>query len=288
MPEIRLIVPDPLDKTLDSLIRSGFGGTKAEIVRMAIIQMLSSLPASFTKGSNMDEGFSPEGRISQIEYAMEATKRGHLILGALAAGGVILAKRLPGFSGGGMGLWYGIAKNPSTQHREIRRITDSIRVCFAGLTGDAHFAIKSAIDTLGIKDDGDTADVYQIGEELASITHEHTLKKDCRVLGVNFLAGGLDAGGTPRLLQVDPSGSIFDLKIAGAGSGHDKALGMLTDAMDEGEPSFGAMITAVIAASLEGKADAGRLESVMIDVLEPKSTRFRELDLAEKKRYMTK
>jgi len=44
MPEVRVVVPRELDRTLDAMVRAGFAGNKAELARTALIHLLSALP----------------------------------------------------------------------------------------------------------------------------------------------------------------------------------------------------------------------------------------------------
>ena len=36
MPEVRLVIPEDLDRALDGLIKAGFAGNKAELARTAL------------------------------------------------------------------------------------------------------------------------------------------------------------------------------------------------------------------------------------------------------------
>ncbi len=67
MPEIRVIIPQNMDRALESLIRAGISGNKAEIVRSAISQYLSKVPTILSKDYDLESVFSPDGRILQVD-----------------------------------------------------------------------------------------------------------------------------------------------------------------------------------------------------------------------------
>jgi len=58
MPEIRIIIPENMERALDSLIRAGIAGNKAEIVRSAISQYLSSVPTILSKDYDLQSVFA--------------------------------------------------------------------------------------------------------------------------------------------------------------------------------------------------------------------------------------
>jgi 20S proteasome alpha/beta subunit len=178
-------------------------------------------------------------------------------------------------------------------------LTKSIAVGFTGINADGQSVLKETAERLDLGDKKDDMDVYRVGEEIASIMHEHALDRNSRVLGALFIAAGLDSEANPRLLLVDPSGSLYDYKVALGGNAWPspiypptveaasrstgKAWGSMIDAVDGKDLTLDEAVKAAISASLLGDADP---ENLMVDVLDLKTKTFRELGIDEKRRYM--
>lgn len=94
MPEVRIIVPQELDRALNALVKAGFAGNKAELGRVALTHLLSSLPMQIPRGYDLENAFSPDGRVFQLEYAHESVKHGGTIVGVCCSGGVVLTKQI--------------------------------------------------------------------------------------------------------------------------------------------------------------------------------------------------
>jgi len=283
MPEIRITVSEAMDKILENLVLTGLGSTKAEVARLAVAHMLVSMPDVLRKSVSTNIGFSSEGRLPQVENAAEATRKGALIAGAVAIDGVVLVKRLPSPVEGERRLELAIINNPTSRIRPIHRLAPSIAVGFTGINADGQSVLKEAVKRLSLGKAKGDVDVYQVGDELASIMHEHALDRNSRVLGVLFIVAGLDSDGTPRLLLIDPSGGLYDLKVASGGNITSKAWSFLIDAADEKGMTLDEAVKVAITAGLQGNADP---EDLIVDVLDIKTRTFREIDIDEKRRYM--
>ncbi len=90
MSEIRVVIPDKVDKYIDSLVRTGMFSSKAELFRAALMEYLESV-SSVAKNYDSKIIFSPEGRIYQIEYAAEASLRGLRVAGLVFKDGILFA-----------------------------------------------------------------------------------------------------------------------------------------------------------------------------------------------------
>ncbi|MFX0061348.1 MAG: hypothetical protein ACFFC7_04115 [Candidatus Hermodarchaeota archaeon] len=275
MPEVRIVVPDQMEKALDALIRAGFAGNKAELVRGALIQYLSTLPTDLSKEYDLNTIFSPDGRILQIEYAIEATKRGRLAVGIRTNEGIVICKNIqPRYS----------FHTQKSYFREIKYITDRIAVSFAGLTKDIRLVLRKALNYVETIEKGKEIHIGHLVEELGFFVHSHTLKKDLRVLGGSLLIGGLDLNNIPRLFVIEPSGSEMDVKYFAMGLEGEKALEILENGYNE-SLSLKETIMIAMKATIQEKKD---LENVLIDVIDIKSRKFEELALEEKKKLWDK
>ncbi len=289
MPEIRITVSETMDKFLESLVWAGLGSTKAEVARLAVAQMLLSMPDVLKKDASSkgpDLGFSSEGRLLQVEYAGEATRRGTSIVGVVAVDGVVLVKQLPAFGAFTLRFVPAIINNPSSHVRPIRHLSEAVAVGFTGIAADCQSVLRKASEQLGIGSDGESnaADVYQVGDAIASIMHAHTLDRNSRILGASFIVAGLDPQGAPRLLIIDPSGGLWDQKIAKSGGELSReTYDTLVDAVDGKSLTLDEAVKAAMRASLQ---DGAGPQDLMVDVLDVKTKTFRELGLDEKRRYM--
>jgi len=175
--------------------------------------------AQFAK-SDYDRGvntFSREGRLFQLEYAMEAIKLGSTAIGIQTSEGVILAveKRITS-----------TLLEPSSIEK-IMEIDHHIGAAMSGLTADAKMMIEDArVDTQHHRFTFDEpmsveATTQSICDRALRFGEDRKGGEEImsRPFGVALLVGGIDEKG-PSLFQTDPSGTFlqYDAKAIGAGS----------------------------------------------------------------------
>lgn len=168
----------------------------------------------FLTRSEYDRGvntFSPEGRLFQVEYAIEAIKLGSTAIGIQTSEGVVLAveKRVT---------------SPLLEPNSIKKIVkldDHIGCAMSGLVADA----RTLIDHARVE----TQHHWFVYDE--KMTTESTVQSVCdlalgfgegemaRPFGVALLIAGVDEKG-PALYHADPSGTFtqYEAKAIGAGS----------------------------------------------------------------------
>jgi len=168
----------------------------------------------FLTRSEYDRGvntFSPEGRLFQVEYAIEAIKLGSTAIGIQTAEGVVLAveKRIT---------------SPLLEPSSIQKIVkfdEHIGCAMSGLVADA----RTLIDHARVE----TQNHWFTYDEKMGV--ESTVQSVCdlalgfgegnmaRPFGVALLVAGVDEKG-PALYHTDPAGTYtqFDAKAIGAGS----------------------------------------------------------------------
>lgn len=207
MAELRVILPDDVDKYLETVIKSGMFGNKAELARAAIVHFLNTV-GPISKGYDTDNFFSPDGRIFQIEYARESMMRGSTVVGIVCNDGVLLASE------------DARSKIDKAGHLlvsplKLFKVTEQIMLGFAGLVADA----MVVIDRLKEKELKNEDEVLAIIRE---IYWSHTTKKDIRPLGAGLLVATYYS--RPRLFEVDPSGSIMEFVAGAIGEGRDHAM----------------------------------------------------------------
>ncbi|KAI9141775.1 nucleophile aminohydrolase [Paraphysoderma sedebokerense] len=175
----------------------------------------------FLTRSEYDRGvntFSPEGRLFQVEYAIEAIKLGSTALGIQTSEGVILAveKRIT---------------SPLLESSSIEKIMEidaHIGCAMSGLTADSrtlveHARVESQSHWFTYNESIQVESVTQAVCDLALRFGEGAQGEESimsRPFGVALLIAGIDATGGPQLYHADPSGTYFrwDTKAIGSGS----------------------------------------------------------------------
>lgn len=177
----------------------------------------------FLTRSEYDRGvntFSPEGRLFQVEYAIEAIKLGSTAVGIQTTDGVVIAveKRL----------------NSSllvpTSVEKIMQIDNHIGCAMSGLTADARTLIDHArVETQHhrfVYDEPMTPRACtQALCDLALRFGEDGRDEDAmsRPFGVALLVAGLDPEHGPSLFHTDPSGTFVQWKAKAIGAGSEGA-----------------------------------------------------------------
>ncbi|KAI9183161.1 proteasome component pup2 [Blastocladiella emersonii ATCC 22665] len=174
----------------------------------------------FLTRSEYDRGvntFSPEGRLFQVEYALEAVKLGSTTIGIRSTEGVILAveKRITS-----------TLLEPSSIEK-IYEIDRHIGCAVSGLTPDArtiieHARVEAQNHHFTYNESVKVESVTQAVCDLALRFGEGADGQEAimsRPFGVALLIGGCDEKG-PQLFHADPSGTFvqWDAKAIGAGS----------------------------------------------------------------------
>ncbi|RKP08216.1 nucleophile aminohydrolase [Thamnocephalis sphaerospora] len=173
----------------------------------------------FLTRSEYDRGvntFSPEGRLFQVEYAIEAIKLGSTAIGVTTKEGVVLVveKRIP---------------SPLMEPESIEKIQEIDRhlgCAMSGLTGDSRIIIEHArvssqnhrfIYDEPIKVESVTQSVCDLALRFGDNDSEERIMS--RPFGVALLIAGFDENG-PQLYHADPSGTYirYDAKAIGSGS----------------------------------------------------------------------
>ncbi len=154
--------------------------------------------------------FSPDGRLYQVEYAIETVRRGTLALGIKSTDGVILAveektRKL----------------QISNVTQKIFQIDDHIGLAAAGYIPDARTQVDHARffaqSNRLIYDE--VVDVEGVAKNLADMAQQYTQYAGARPFGVALILAGVDKNGI-GLFLTDPSGTYigYDAVAIGAGS----------------------------------------------------------------------
>jgi proteasome alpha subunit len=163
--------------------------------------------------------FSPDGRLFQVEYAMEAVNRGSTILGIHCPEGCVLGaeENLDAF------------EDPDDSWK-IFQLDSHLGAAIVGLSSDARVLIdKARLNAQNNKLTFDEPiDVETVTEQVCNIQQAYTQNGGGRPFGVSIIFGGVDQTG-PHVTATHPSGTYKLYKAAAIGAGSETVLSMLKD-----------------------------------------------------------
>ncbi len=153
--------------------------------------------------------YSPDGRIYQVEYAIETVKRGTLAIGIISKEGVILAveeKPRP------------LQTKNITQ--KIFQVDYHIGVAAAGYIPDARVQVDNArFFSQGNRMTYDeSVEVATVAKHLADQAHQFTQYGGVRPNGVSMIIAGIDQKGE-SIYVTDPSGTYLQYSAVAIGAG---------------------------------------------------------------------
>lgn len=154
--------------------------------------------------------FSPNGKLVQIEHALQTVTKGDAALGIKVKNGVVLAteKRVPSHL------------MDETTFKKIENVCGGVGAVYAGMPADYKVLLrqgrKRAQAYTAVY--GDEIPCAQATRELAYVMQEFTQSGGVRPFGVSMMVAGYDRyDNTPQLYQVDPSGTYFGWKASAIG-----------------------------------------------------------------------
>ena len=163
--------------------------------------------------------FSPDGRLFQVEYAMELVNRGATILGIRCSEGVVL------------GAEETVDPLEETEYSwKIFRIDDHIGAAIVGLSSDARIIIDQAriyAQSNRLTYD-EPIDVEVVTKRICDIKQLYTQHAGVRPFGVSMIFAGVDKTGN-RLLGTHPSGTYRGYKARAEGAGRETVFSILKE-----------------------------------------------------------
>jgi proteasome alpha subunit len=161
--------------------------------------------------------FSPDGRLYQVEYAIETVRRGTIAVGIKSKEGIIIA----------------VEEKPrklqiSDVAQKIFQIDDHVGVAAAGYIPDARSQVDNARffsqSNRLIYDE--PVEVETIAKHLADQSQQYTQYAGVRPFGVSLILGGV-VDKNPQLFLTDPSGTYISYDAIAIGSGSDQVTDFL-------------------------------------------------------------
>jgi proteasome alpha subunit len=219
--------------------------------------------------------FSPEGRIYQVEYALELVKRGSPIVGIKCKEGVVLAAIEPKLSK---------LAAPSNS-KKIFMIDEHVGVAIAGLSPDARVLIRQArLYSQGNKMTYDEpVDIEDLTSAVGDLLQRYTQNAGVRPFGVSLLFAGVDKFRV-SLIATDPSGSYRGYKATAIGRNSDKAKKVLSEHYRD-EVSLDEAIGLAIESLKDASDDDLTADGVNVAVVSRKKRVFKTLNNNEIQKY---
>jgi len=161
--------------------------------------------------------FSPDGRLYQVEYAMETVRRGTIAVGVKCKDGIVIA----------------VEEKPrklqiSVIAQKIFQIDDHVGVAAAGYIPDARSQVDNARffsqSNKMIYDE--PVEVETIAKHLADQCQQFTQYAGVRPFGVALILGGV-VNKTPQLYLTDPSGTYISYDAIAIGANSDQVTDFL-------------------------------------------------------------
>jgi proteasome alpha subunit len=164
--------------------------------------------------------FSPDGRLFQVEYALETVNRGATIIGIACSEGIVL----------------GAEEKIETKLQDtnftwkLYAVDDHLGAAVVGLGSDARILIDQArifAQSNRLTYD-EPIDVEIMTKRVGDIKQLYTQHAGVRPFGVSIIFGGIDKTGS-RIFSTDPSGSYRGYKAVAVGIGRETVEAILKD-----------------------------------------------------------
>ena len=161
--------------------------------------------------------YSPDGRIYQVEYAIETVKRGSVAIGLQAKDGVIIA----------------VEEEPRDLQVEditqkIFQVDEHIGIAAAGYIPDARILVDSArfFSQSNKLTYDESVEIETVAKHLADQSHQFTQYSGVRPFGVALIVAGVDRKGA-RIFVTDPSGTYVPYAAVAIGGNSDEVTDFL-------------------------------------------------------------
>lgn len=220
--------------------------------------------------------FSPEGRLYQVEYALELVKRGAPVVGVACPEGVVLAANETPESD---------LEDPE-YFRKIFQLDDHVASAIAGLSSDARVLIDQARvfcqSNKFLYDE--PVDIEVLARRLGDLAQVYTQHAGVRPFGVSMIIAGYDATGS-RVLTTDPSGAYRGFKATAVGRKNEEANRLLEEKYRDDIPLDEAVKLAIEAVNAASDTPVTS-KTVKVAVIPAETKTFKRLTEEEVDKYL--
>jgi len=201
--------------------------------------------------------FSPDGRLYQVEYAIETVRRGTLALGLKAKEGIILAVEERSRK----------LQTPG-ETQKIFQVDDHLGLAAAGYIPDARIQVDQArvyAQSNRLVYD-EPIEVETVAKRIADLAQQYTQYAGVRPFGVSLIIGGVN-NEAAELFLTDPSGTYIGYNAVAIGAGSDQVTEYLEQKYREDMTLEDASVLAIEAIYLvsEDKAGTQHIKMAFID-----------------------
>ncbi|MBI2938661.1 MAG: archaeal proteasome endopeptidase complex subunit alpha [Thaumarchaeota archaeon] len=221
--------------------------------------------------------FSPDGRLYQVEYAIETVRRGTLAVGIRSGEGVVLAVE---------------EKSRKLQNtamsQKIFQVDDHLGVVAAGYIPDARVQVDQArvmAQSNRLVYD-EIASVETVARRIADLAQQFTQYAGVRPFGVSLIIGGVDKTG-PEIFLTDPSGTYMAYDAVAIGAGSEQVTEYLEHNYEEDLSLDDACVKAVESIYLISEDKSGS-QHIKMAVIDTKTRKLRRLSQQEIEKYTGK
>jgi len=203
--------------------------------------------------------FSPDGRLFQVEYALETVNRGATIVGIVCPEGVVL----------------GAEEKIETKLQDtnftwkLYAVDDHLGAAVVGLGSDARILIDQAriyAQSNRLMYD-EPIDVEIITKRVGDVKQLYTQHAGVRPFGVSIIFGGVDKTGS-RVFSTDPSGSYRGYKAVAVGISRETVEAILKDEYrdDLNLDETTQLAVKCLTRALEARGEPKRIKIILIPI----------------------
>lgn len=214
--------------------------------------------------------FSPDGKLFQVQYAMEAVKRGATVVGLVCKNSVVLVadRRI------------NTSLMVADSIEKIYKVDDHLAIATSGLVADG----RKLVDEARMEAQrnkilyGEPADTVNVVRFLSDMGQVFTQYAGLRPFGVSVLVAGVNSN--PRLFEADPSGTPTEWRATAIGEGRVDIMEFLEKEYSEGLATETGVDLALRALSkvMKKKIEADKIELMVVSKEGVKKLSGQEID----------
>ncbi|MGQ9468903.1 MAG: archaeal proteasome endopeptidase complex subunit alpha [Nitrososphaerales archaeon] len=217
--------------------------------------------------------FSPDGRLYQVEYAIETVRRGTLAVGLKVKNGAVLAveertRKL----------------QDQSISQKIFQIDDHICVAAAGYVPDARIQVdySRVFAQMNRLIYDEPVEVEAVAKRIGDLNQQYTQYAGVRPFGVSLIIAGVDKNGA-MLFSTDPSGTYLGYDGVAIGAGSDQVMEYLEKRYNPNMSLEDAciLVTECIYLVSEDKVGTKHIKIALIDTESKKMRRLTDEEIAK-------